>query len=225
MGSAAVHPEGRPAATGGARVRDVVRDVVAEAAAEELPLVVWLTRFDDASAVRRLAGRGRSEPLGFGLGEVAALVTPVVWLALDQVGQKLAGAAVDGAAKGLKAGLRRVFRKGAEPVTIPPLTREQLADVRRSVLESAAQRGMAEDRAAAIADAVVARLALAEPGGGGHEPAGLAAGGDGTGAGAQGRAEPDQAEPDQADPGQGGDPGQGDSDQAAGGPAADGEGR
>ncbi|MET8546028.1 hypothetical protein ABZW03_36165, partial [Kitasatospora sp. NPDC004799] len=169
MGSEAAHAGDREAATGGARVRDVVRDVVAESAAEELPLVGWLTRFDDASAVRRLAGRSRSEPLGFGLGEVAALVTPVVWLALDQVGQRLAGAAVDGAARGLRAGLRKVFRKGSEPVTIPPLTREQLVEVRQSVLESAAQRGMAEDRASAIADAVVARLVLAGPGGSGPE--------------------------------------------------------
>ncbi|MFH9352849.1 hypothetical protein [Kitasatospora sp. NPDC017646] len=168
MDSEAAHSEHRKAAAGGARVRDVVRDVVAEAAAEELPLVVWLTRFDDASAVRRLAGRIRSEPLGFGLGEVAALVTPVVWLALDQVGQRIAGAAVDGAAKGVRAGLRKVFRKGAAPVTIPPLTREQLVEVRQSVLDSAAQRGMAEQRASAIADAVVARLALADTG---HESA------------------------------------------------------
>ncbi|MEV8322255.1 hypothetical protein [Kitasatospora sp. NPDC056731] len=171
MGSEAAHSESRKAAPGGARVRDVVRDVVAEAAAEELPLVAWLTRFDDASAVRRLAGRSRSEPLGFGLGEVAALVTPVVWLALDQVGQRIADAAVDGAAKGLRAGLRKVFRKGAVPVTIPPLTREQLVEVRQSVLDSAAQRGLAEQRASAIADAVVARLALADPGDTGHESA------------------------------------------------------
>ncbi|MEU3573154.1 hypothetical protein AB0E96_32720 [Kitasatospora sp. NPDC036755] len=179
-------------------MRDVVRDVVAEAAAEELPLVVWLTRFDDASVVRRLAGRSRSEALGFGLGEVAALVTPVVWLALDAVGQKLAGAAVDGAAKGMRAGLRKVFRKGAEPVTVPPLTREQLAEVRQSVLESAAQRGMAEQRASAIADAVVARLVLAEPVGPALDPAAR----DSTASDAvtQDRAAPEPTEPAPTEP-------------------------
>ncbi len=155
-------------------MRDVVRDVVAEVAVEELPLVAGLAGFDYASAVRRLGGRSRRrEPLGFGLGEVAALVTPVVWLALDQAAQKIAGAAVDGAAKGTKGALRKVFRSRAEAVTaVPPLTREQLVEVRQLVLETATQRGLGEQRASAIADAVVARLALAAPGDAVQDPAG-----------------------------------------------------
>src|SRR5437879_4790292 len=69
--------------TGQVRVRDVVREVVAEIAPTELALVDGLAQFDDATAVRRLRPRGgRREPLGFGLGEILALVTPVVWLAL-----------------------------------------------------------------------------------------------------------------------------------------------
>lgn len=74
-------------------------DVVAEVAPEELPLVAGLAGFDDATAVRRLGGRGRRrETLGFGLGEVAALVTPVVWLVVDHTAQRIVGTAVDGAA-------------------------------------------------------------------------------------------------------------------------------
>lgn len=140
----------------------MVRDVVAEVAAEEMPLVVGLARFDDATVIRRLGDRRRREPLGFGLGEVAALVTPVVWLAVNQTAQQITAAAVDNAIGRARSRLRVLFRRPAETVTVPPLTREQLADVRNVVLEMAAQRGLEEERATVIADAVVARLVLAE---------------------------------------------------------------
>jgi hypothetical protein len=93
-----------PEATDGDRVvRDVVRDVVAEVASEELVIVEELTRFDDDTVVRRLARSGRRrDPLGFGVGEIAALVTPVVWLVLDEAAKRAADSAVDGAAKGAK---------------------------------------------------------------------------------------------------------------------------
>ena len=158
--------------TAGVRVRDVVGDVIAEVAPEELPLVTELARFDDAVVVRRLRGRGRRrKALGFGLDEVAVLATPVAWLVLDQAAQRIAGYAVDGAAKGVRAALRRVFRRRAAPVTVPPLTREQLGQVRRLVAEMAVQRGLGEKRASVIADAVVARLALAPSEDPGQKPA------------------------------------------------------
>ncbi|MFD5121196.1 hypothetical protein [Streptomyces sp. NPDC058385] len=64
-------------------MRDVVRDVVVQVAPDEIVLVEGLLLLDDASAVRRLSGRGRQEPLGFGLAEAAALVTPVVRLVVN----------------------------------------------------------------------------------------------------------------------------------------------
>ncbi|WP_405982898.1 hypothetical protein [Streptomyces sp. NBC_00158] len=147
------------------RVRDLVRDVVTEVAPEELPLLAGLAGFDDATAVQRLGGGvRRREPLGFGLGEVAALVTPVVWLAVDQATQQIVGTWVEKRIAWTGTVLRRIFRRSAtEPVVILPLTREQLALVRRSVLTMAAQRGLEPARAAVIADAVVTRLVLDEP--------------------------------------------------------------
>jgi hypothetical protein len=164
-------PGGPTAVTAGIKVRNVVRDVIAQVAPDELPLVTEMGRFDDAVVVRRLGGRGRRRrPLAFGLEPVAALATPVVWLALDQVAQRIAGYAVDGAAEWVRATLRKVFRRRATPTAIPPLSREQLGQVRQLVLEMAVQRGLGERRALVIADAVVARLVLAPSEDPGQEP-------------------------------------------------------
>ncbi|WP_229346880.1 hypothetical protein [Streptomyces sp. UNOB3_S3] len=154
------------------RVRDVVHDVVAEVAPEELPLVAALVRFDDATVVRRL-GRtgGRREPLGFGLGEVVAMAAPVVWLVLDEAGRRMADAVVDAVATRSRAVLRRVLRRPSAPVSLPAaLTPEQLAQIRRRVVETALTRGLGERRAQAIADAVVARLVLPDTEGGAPDP-------------------------------------------------------
>lgn len=152
---------------GSSGVRDVVRDVVVEVAEEELPIVDGLARLDDAGALRRLRRRGRRrEPLGFGLGEVVALVTPVVWLVVDQVARQVSDAAVEGVTERAKAVLRRILRRPPAPVQVPPLTREQLAEVHRQVIETAVRRGLPEERATEIADAVHRRLTLDGPGAG-----------------------------------------------------------
>ncbi|MFE1451679.1 hypothetical protein [Streptomyces olivaceoviridis] len=146
--------------SGPVRVRTVVRDVVEAVAPAELVLVDGLALLDDTTAVRRLSGRsGRREPLGFGLGEMAALVTPVVWLVLDQTARKFAESAVDSSLKGARELLRRALRRNDEPLTLPSLTAGQLAEVRTRVLESASHRGLTVEVAEAVADAVVARLA------------------------------------------------------------------
>ncbi|MFJ3203072.1 hypothetical protein [Streptomyces sp. NPDC086989] len=162
--------DGTTAGTGHALVRDLVHSAVSELAPEELPLLAALRRFDDATVVRRLRGRGRRrEPLGFGAGEVAVLVTPVVWLVLDQVGQRMVNAALDRTGARVTTALRRLLRRPAAPVTVPPLTREQLAGVRALVRAASVQRGLSAGRAEVIADTVVARLALADAPGEGEE--------------------------------------------------------
>ncbi|MBY8863885.1 hypothetical protein K7711_46000 [Nocardia sp. CA2R105] len=140
-------------------VRSMVGDIVAEVAPEELPLIDRMGGLDDRVIVRQLRRRRPPrEPLGFGVDEVVALVTPVVWLVLDKVAEHAVDAAVDGIGARVKALLRTIFRKSTPSVVTPPLAPGQLEEVRRWVLELAEQRGIDPDQAVEIAEAVEKRL-------------------------------------------------------------------
>jgi hypothetical protein len=164
MGTEATSSGKDAAAAFGMRVRDVVRDVVAKVAPEELAVVTGLAEFDDATVIWRL-GRGarRREPLGFGWGDIVALVTPLVWLVLNEAAQKAAGVAVSSAAKGTKALVRKIFRTKSADVVVPPLTNDQLDQLRKQLLEAAAQQGIATEHAEDIAKEVLKRLAAGDP--------------------------------------------------------------
>ncbi|WP_405938086.1 hypothetical protein OG338_16755 [Streptomyces sp. NBC_00726] len=144
-------------------VRQVVRDVVSEVAPEELPLLDGvLGLLDDAGVQRALTRRSRGrEPLGFGLETVVALVVPVVWGALAEVARQTLQGAAQGGITRLR---RRLGRSTAatEPLALPPLDREQILHVRRTVLVRCAAAGMDEARAVTVADSVAARLSLGE---------------------------------------------------------------
>lgn len=120
MDALAKPADGQPEPGTGVAVRDIVRSVVAELAPDELVLVEGLWRYDDDSVVARLAGRRRSrEPLGFGLQEVTALITPVAWLVLDEAARKVVGTAVTSATDRTRGWLRRVTRRPAAVRTLP----------------------------------------------------------------------------------------------------------
>jgi hypothetical protein len=160
MGSAAGPGDKYPGVGAGTTVVDVVRDVVAEAAPEELPLVEGLSRFGDETVVRRLTRRRRPrEPLGFGLDEIAVLVTPVVWIVVEEAVRRVVDSAVDGVTKGAWTRLRRLLHRRGVQLTVPPLTCEQIVEVQQRVLELAVQRGLERERAAKLADLLGARLA------------------------------------------------------------------
>ncbi|WP_229402550.1 hypothetical protein [Micromonospora okii] len=154
-------------------VRDVVRAVVTEAAPRELPLVDGLATYDDETVVRLLRRTGsRREPLGFGWGEAVGLLTPVVWLVLDQVAQRLAGKAVDTTTSRARGLLRRFARGRRAPADIPSLTADELAALRAEVLDLFTRRGLDARAAAELTDTVVRRLGPpADEGPGGPNPA------------------------------------------------------
>ncbi|MBP2056413.1 hypothetical protein J2Z21_009431 [Streptomyces griseochromogenes] len=128
-------------------------------------MVEGLLRYSDAEVLARLRRRRqRRDPLGFGFSEVAPLVTPVLWLALDGARKRVADAVVDSAAHGSASLWQRILRRRSKPEVIPVLTRAQQALVKEMVLDAAVEAGLSQQRAKRIADGVVAGLALAEPG-------------------------------------------------------------
>lgn len=139
-------------------VRELVGDVVAEVASDELPVFESLGGLDDATVVRRLARRRRGDPLGFGPSEIALVVMPVVWIAVDEAARQAASLAVDGTVGRIRTVLRKIFRRRRTPVELPPLTAEQLTRLRERILRAATDQGLSERRAEDIANAVIARL-------------------------------------------------------------------
>lgn len=164
-------------------LRDVVRDVTAELAPNELPLLDGLDAVDDEAAARRFARGEKRETLAFGLGELAAMTSPVVWLALDEAARRLGEKSADGVARGTRAVVRRVLHRRAGPVRVPPLTPAQVIEVREAILTLSKERGLSAQRALAIADAVATRLALGLKQSTDSKPPGAASGADGSGQG------------------------------------------
>jgi hypothetical protein len=142
-------------------IADVVRDVVAQVAPAEIPVVDGLAALDTESASRLLARAGtRREPLGFGLGDVVVVITPVVWAAVEHVAGRLADSATDGVVKRVGRLFRR--RKSVTRAVELPLTPEQLAEVRQKTLQAGARQGLTPEQSEAIADAIVARFVLGD---------------------------------------------------------------
>ncbi|GAA3788202.1 hypothetical protein GCM10022403_023340 [Streptomyces coacervatus] len=155
---------------------DIVNVVVAKLAPEELPMVDALHGLDDEVALKRLTERPRrDEPLGFGLEVAGALLTPVLWIAVDEAVRRIVSAAEQETRTRLVR--RRPFGRRRDPVpaSAPSLTRQQLETVEQAVLAAARQARLSSERGERIADAVVRRLALAQPDGGQSE---LPTGGD-----------------------------------------------
>lgn len=168
-----------------ATVLDVVRDVVGQYAPQERQLVEDLADLEYGLVVRRMrqaSSDGRGDPLGFGLDDIATMLTPWVLMVVDEACR---AAVADGTGRLLNRAttalgrLRPSARRTAAPPEVPDLDREQLASVRRRVREEAIRRGLSDTDADALADSVVARLALAgtedpqdaesgEPGGSGE---------------------------------------------------------
>lgn len=142
-------------------IRDIVRSVIVSQAGRELPYFTHLARAGDSWVLWRLGHRrGRDEPLGFGLGEMATLITPAVWIALNQSAREFGSAAGDGMFAGARALIRRLLRRKPRLATVPPLTEEQRERVRDAVLRELLNRKFKEQRAADIANAVFHELSV-----------------------------------------------------------------
>jgi hypothetical protein len=135
--------------------------MVAARAPEEIVLLDGFADLTDAEVTRLLRGRARQRngPLGFGLPEAVGLVTPVVWLVLDEIAQKAGEAAAEGAVARLRRLIRRLLRRGPARRPVPRLTAEQLDLVHTQIARQGVAAKLDEQSAASLADAVVSRLA------------------------------------------------------------------
>ncbi|MFE2214671.1 hypothetical protein ACFW93_22330 [Streptomyces canus] len=142
----------------------IVHAVVTKLAPEELPMVEALHGLDDEAALRRLTGRHRrEEPLGFGVEVVGALLTPVLWIAVDEAVRRVVSTGEQEARRRFVRLWPFGRRPDPVPIGVPALTRDQLESVERAVLAAAQQARLSSERGERIADAVVRRLALAQP--------------------------------------------------------------
>jgi hypothetical protein len=139
---------------------EVVRDVVAEVAPRELPLVRSLKRLSRSARARAPRRRARRDPLGFGLDDTVVLVWPVAWIAVQQLTVRLTDRALDGASGRLRAAfrMRRARRRVGAETAVPRLTDDQVAEVHRRVVETGLAGGLDQAVAGLLADAVVGRL-------------------------------------------------------------------
>ena len=143
-------------------LRELVRNVVADAGPEELPLIAALDELSDAQVTHRLLRRKRRrDPLGFGLDEAVALITPIVWTAVQETVNRITDSATDSLLPRIRDAFRRLLHRPELPAPLPRFDERQLAEVHRRILEKASAAGMAPKRATILADGVVARLALA----------------------------------------------------------------
>jgi len=143
----------------------LARAAVSELAPGELPMFGAAADAFDARAYRRSQA---DTTLGFGVGDAAAFLSPVVLLAaskaveyaLSQV-ESAATAAAHGLLKRAWVKLMRRLGYGAKPsATIPALSTEQLARARAVMLEALdGYRVLDEDRGR-MADVLIGRLAL-----------------------------------------------------------------
>jgi hypothetical protein len=153
-------------------VAEVARELVVRTAPEELPLFRATSDAYFENPDKALERRGgKDEMLGFGVEAAAILITPIALDVAKRVALLLASQFRDAVKKesGEAIGdfVHDLFHRSeaeAERAAPPPLTPEQLEEVRDVAFERARQLDLPEDRANILADAVIGGLAAPGPG-------------------------------------------------------------
>ncbi|MFD1546268.1 hypothetical protein [Nonomuraea guangzhouensis] len=146
--------------THGAFATELGRRLVEKVAPDESAMFEQTWKALERRSGRR--GTRRSEPLGFGLPEAGAvLVTAVVSGVLTTVIEDLAKQF--GSRWGRALARLRGRPKELLPDPLPPLPASRLEEIRRIAYKRARKLGLSEDRASALADALVSELAIGGP--------------------------------------------------------------
>ncbi len=149
---------------------DVARDVVAQVAPQELPLFRSISSeyLKDPTSVTDKRS-GRDEMLGFGLGDAAPFLTPVILYVVTEVIKFLTEEVKKSLRKAsselIEEVVRGLFKKfnspGKKTKQTTSLSPEQLIEVRRIALEKAGQLKVSDEQAKLLADSIAERLASA----------------------------------------------------------------
>jgi hypothetical protein len=152
-------------------IADVSRELVARAAPQELPLfrAVSSAYFEDPN--RALTGKaGKEDMLGFGVEAAAVFLTPVALAVTTQVvtflSEEIKKSAATESADLIGELVKRLFKKfrptapDTKP-TPPPLTPQQLGQVRQLAIEKARQLNLPDAQAQLLADSLAGSLAIA----------------------------------------------------------------
>ncbi|MET8760616.1 hypothetical protein [Lentzea sp. NPDC004782] len=147
---------------------ELARRVVRKIAPEELPSfdIVAAPYLESPERAERRLRQAHDDPLGFGLGDIVAMATPVIALVsgsvVTAVSDSVGKAVRDGTTNAVRKAWRKVRGKPQKPLELPPtpLTASQLAEVRQIALQRALSLGMERQKAEALADAVIAALVL-----------------------------------------------------------------
>lgn len=148
----------------------VARDLVTQLAPQELPLFRSASQQFRQHPERLLAGpQANDDPVGFGVGEAAALLTPAALAAMSSVIsyliEEISKVVIDKSATLLLDRVRQLLQKPeAAPQhhaqQLPLLTPAQLAQVREIARKQALVSRLSPARANALADAIVGKLAI-----------------------------------------------------------------
>ena len=168
-------------------IEEIAREAVSQLSPQELPLFRASSRafFKDPEGIQT---GGKDEMIGFGVGEAASMITPVVLAVTmdvvhsvsEQIKDTIKSEGGNLASDWLKLAFKR-YRPGKtdaqelgstppqtnakpEKTTPPlpaPLTAQQLTLVRQTALKKARKLGLSEARAALLADAITGGLAVA----------------------------------------------------------------
>jgi hypothetical protein len=102
-----------------------------------------------------VGGPARDERLGFGLEDVAVLVSPVLYIALDQAVRKIVDGSIDGTRRALPRWPRWAARRRKAVPTVPALSAQHIAEIRDQVTALAVERGVPGDKIERVREAVV----------------------------------------------------------------------
>jgi hypothetical protein len=146
-------------------VTDLARDLIVQVAPQEGPLFRPNSEAyfkDPQQALQRQAGK--DEMLGFGDGGVVTFLTPIVLMVTTEVVKFLIeevkkSAAAEGAGI-ISEAVKSLFKKfRPKNNKVPPLTPEQLDQVKKLATKKAIQLKLSDSKAALLADSIVASLA------------------------------------------------------------------